>query len=252
MRKFLLIAVVFFSVTAARAEQFESPMLNMTVPSGLDDGQAYLTLDGRFSQSLNGYPKGDLFALLDNGVNFGINFRYMAEFGIEAKAGYITNNREQFAGLSYAFYAQKFFFNSQLDVQFFSYKNQTQPEYAQNLFYLLSLQSVPFYEDRITASVDLGYDGYNSHIGLGLGLSYEIINHFRLLAEYYPLLKDSGTSPDMGNTGCYSFGVKFDTFGHQFILKAGNSVDVGTRRMLLGVKTQDAYIGLTVMRLIAF
>lgn len=252
MKKVLVIIFFVLLVAAARAEQFESPMLNMTVPSGLESGQAYVTINLKSMQSLRNYPKDDLYAIVDNGVNMDLSFRYMAGLGIEAKAGYITANREQYAGLSYTFLTPKLFFNSQFDVQFFSCKDSTTPGYDQNLFYLLSFQSVPLIDDRLSASFDLGYDGFNEHIGLGMGISYEIIRHIRILAEYYPALKTDSQNPDIGDTGCYSFGLKIDTFGHQFIFKAGNSCDMGTRRMMLGAKTQDVFIGLTIMRLIAF
>ena len=252
MKKLVWMAVLFLACAAARAEQFENPMLNMTVPSGLESGQSYLMINVKPAQTLRDYPKDDLYAILDKGVNAGIEFRYMAGLNIEAKAGYITGNREQYAGLSYTLPAPKLFFNSQLDMQFFSYKESQGSRYDQNLFYLLSLQSVPLLDERLAISADLGYDGFNGHIGLGLGASYEIRTHVRVLAEYYPVFKGGDPGAVIGSTGCYSVGLKFDTFGHQFIFKVGNSGEIGTRRMMLGTYTQDVFVGITVMRLIAF
>ena len=243
---------VLLCFTVLNAEQYESPMLNMTVPSGLEDGQAYFTLNHKFLQSLRAYPEDNLYALFDGGVNMNLYFRYMPAWDIEIKFGYTTKNREQTAGLSYTLKTPKILFNSQVDVQFFSYADYVQNNFAQNLFYLLSLQSVAFWDDRVVVSVDAGYDGYNEHIGLGIGASMEIVRHIRLLAEYYPVFLREDRSVNVGTTGCYAFGIKLDTFGHQFIFKAGNSADTSTRRMMLGTTTQDVYIGFTIMRLIAF
>jgi hypothetical protein len=252
MKKLIWTVALLLTCATARGEQFENPMLNMTVPSGLESGQSYLMINIKPTQPLKDYPKDDLYAILDKGANAGIEFRYMAGLNIEAKAGYITGNREQYAGASYTLLTPKLFFNSQLDVQFFSYKESQGSRYDQNLFYLLSLQSVPILDERLAISADLGYDGFNGHIGLGLGASYEIKNHVRLLAEYYPVFKGGDPGAVIGSTGCYSVGLKIDTFGHQFIFKVGNSGDIGTRRMMLGTNTQDVFVGITLMRLIAF
>ncbi len=243
---FMLAAVFIF------AEQYENPMLNMTVPSGLEDGQAYIVINHMFLSTLHDYPTDDFYAVFDGGANFGLGFRYMIGWGIEAKAGYTTKNREQSAGLSYTFKAPKLFFNAQADVSFFSYRDFVHSNYDQNLFYLLSLQSVPLLDDIFVLSVDAGYDGYNQNFGMSVGLSAEVLKHLRVIAEYYPVFKGPDASPLIGNTGYFSFGLKYDTFGHQFILRAGNSSDIGTRVLMLGTNKQDIYVGLTIMRLIAF
>lgn len=255
MKKTTLIALVFLFLAPAFcvfAEQFENPMPNLTVPSGLEDGQAYIVIDHKFLRSLYDYPKDDLYAVLDGGADFSLDFRYKIGWNIEAQVGYTTANREQTAALSYTLDTPKLLFNSRLDVQFFSYYDFIAGTYDQNLFYLLSLQSIPFLEDRMVFTVDAGYDGFNGYIGLGLGASYEVTRHVNLIAEYYPVFRESGVSGHIGTTGCYSAGIKLDTFGHQFMFTAGNSSDIGTRRMMLGTDTQDVFIGLKIMRLIAF
>jgi hypothetical protein len=251
MKKTYLAVVLVLLSAALFAEQFENPMLNMTVPSGLEDSQAYIVINHKFMRTLYNYPKDDLYAVFDGGANFNLDFRYMIGWNIEAQAGYTTTNREQTAGLSYTFNTPKLFFNSSVDVQFFTYRDPATGTFNQNLFYLLSLQTIPFFEERAVLTADAGYDGFNSHIGLGLGASYEIFKHIRVLAEYFPVFNETGSTA-AGTTGCYSFGVKIDTFGHQFMFTAGNSSQIGTRRMMLGTNVQDVFVGLKIMRLIAF
>jgi hypothetical protein len=252
VKKIIIIAISFFIAAAVYAEQFENPMLNMTVPSGLEDGQAYFVLNNNFLRTLHDYPTDDLYALFDDGVNMNLNFRYMTVSGLEAKVGYTTKNREQTAGISYVYKNPKLFLSSQLDVQFFSCVDYVHNNFDQNLFFLLSMQSVPLIDDKVVVSADAGYDAFNENIGLAIGLSYEVLSHLNLLAEYYPVFKGADSNQNIGTSGCYSFGIKLDTFGHQFIFKVGNSPDTGTRRLMLGTDRQDIYIGLTIMRLIAF
>jgi len=259
MKKILLLTLFLFAAFLACAVQYESPMLNMTVPSGLSDGQTYLEVEHKFLRSFASYPTNDLFAVLNYGSNIKIGLRYMIWEGIEAKVAYTSYHREKMAGLSYCLKTPQFGFNSQVDVRYFNYEDVSQdfyPDYypkvtkgaVSNLFYQLSMESVPFLDDRVNVALNLGYDGHKNMPGMGLGLSVEVFDHFRLLADYYPVLK----VVDGNTTGCFSLGMKIDTSGHQFIIRVGNSPEIGSKDLMHGTKSQDIYLGFEIMRLIAF
>jgi hypothetical protein len=252
MKKFIFVLLVVFAAMPVFAVQYEAPMLNMTVPTGLEQGQMYFKFDARFAQDLRTYPSDDLFALLDNSADINIELRYLAAAGLEINAGYTTVNREQTAGLSYVLKFPDLFFNVQAGIQYFTFKGPAPDKYEQNLFYSLSIQSVPLLDEKLFISVDAAFDGYAANPGLAIGVSYEVLMDISIIAEYYPVIKIDAANGFVGATGVYSFGFKIETSGHQFIFKCGNSTDIGMRRMMLGTNTLDMYAGFSIMRLIRF
>jgi hypothetical protein len=137
-------------------------------------------------------------------------------------------------------------------IQFFTYADYIHNNYDQNLFYSLSIQSVPLLDEKLVVSIDAAFDGYALNPGFAVGASYEFIRDISILAEYYPLVKVDPKNDCVGTTGVYSFGLKIQTSGHQFIFKFGNSTDIGMRRLMLGTDSLDIYAGFSIMRLIRF
>jgi len=252
MKKLVLVLFLFLSAGCIFAAQYENPMVNMDVPTGLEQGQMYIKFDHKFYQALNMYPKDDMFAIFDNLVNMNLELRYLAVAGLEINAGYTTANREQTAGVSYVLKFHDLHFNAQAGIEFFTYRDFTHSDYDQNLFYSLDLQSEPLLDDTLVISLDAAYDGYAQNPGLGIGASYEILRNISIMAEYYPLIKANLKSDCLGTTGVYFAGLKFQTSGHEFILKFGNSSDIGMRRMMLGASRLDLYAGFEIMRLVMF
>jgi hypothetical protein len=252
MKRLFITTALVLAAGFVFAAQYENPMLNMSVPSGLEQGQMYFYFEHKFYQTLHNYPNNDLFAVFDNSANMNIGLRYMAFAGLEVSAGYTVQNREKLAGASYALKFPGLYFNLQAGIQLFSYHDYIHDNEDTNLFYSLALQSIPLFDDKFLLSLDAAYDGYNENPGFGIGASYEVFRGLSVLAEYYPAVKADPNNTLIGSTGCYSFGFKIQTSGHQFIFKFGNSYDVGMRRLMLGTKTQDVYAGFEIMRLINF
>ena len=260
MKKILYAVIFVLANAAAYAIQYEVPMLDLTVPSGLADKQMYFNFGHKFMQSLNDYPSGDTSAIFKNGASLNLNARYMIWNGIEVKAGYDTLSDEKNVGVSYVKKLPAAFFNAQLDVQFFSYDDKAlRGQTAKNFFYLLSAQTVPLLDERFTAAIDLGYDGYFQRAVMGLGLSFMVIKDLTIVAEYYPVIpvinKEDGegaTSVDPEINGCYGIGIRYSTYGHQFMLKFGNSTQMEARQLMQGTSADNIYVGISIMRLIDF
>ncbi len=256
MKKLVLVLLAMLCVGAVSAKQFENPMLNLTVPSGLEQGEMYLVIGHKFLQTLYhdstaSYDlKNDFFAVLNYGSNVKIGLRGMIWQGIEANVAYVSKHREKIAGLSYVLKTPDIGFITQMDIQFINFQDMPADinPVKQNLFYLLSVESIPFLDDRVAVGVNAGYDSLEKQAGLGIGISVETIRHFRLLADYYPVINPAGGR----TTGCYGFGVKIDTNGHQFVIKAGNSDEIGSRDLMHGTTNNNMYIGFDIMRLISF
>jgi hypothetical protein len=252
MKKMVVAVLLLLSAAPVFALQYENPMLNMAVPSGLEKGQMYFQFEQKFYQALNSYPDSDHFALLDGGANLNISIRYMAIAGIELNAGYTVLSREKTAGASYVLNLIDLNFNIQAGLEFFSYYDYARSSDDQNLFYYLALQNTPLLDGRLIFTADAAYDGYNKNPGAAIGVSYEVVRGLSVLAEYYPVIKTDKNNKNIGDISCYSAGFKIQTSGHQFIFKFGNSYSMGIRQLMLGVKTQDIYAGFEIMRLIVF
>jgi len=73
----------------------------------------------------------------------------------------------------------------------------------------------------------------------------KIVDNISLLGEYYPVLdRDTASeklSQYIGDEDTFTFGLKFNTYGHQFIFLLANSDDIGLRGNSLGT-AQDSHL----------
>ena len=245
---------MIMSSTSLLAVQYEVPMLDLTVPSSLTSNQMYFDFGHKMMQALNTYPANDTFALLKNGASLNLNLRYMIGAGFEVKAGYDTIADEKNIAVSWVQKIPSIYLNAQVDLQFFGYTDIERAQTAKNFFYLLSLQTVPFLDDRVTLAVDLGYDGYLQKQAIGLGLSILALKDITLVGEFYPVLETADVEESTTTTKipCYSFGVRYATYGHQFMLKFGNSTQMEARQLMQGATANNLYFGISIMRFIDF
>jgi len=88
------------------------------------------------------------------------------------------------------------------------------------------------------------YDGYREDSGTGFGLEAGLSERTALFGEYFPL-HDAG--PDVKD--CFSLGVRYSTWGHQFILGLTNSSGIGTRGQFGGAPTDDLQLALSIRRM---
>ncbi len=243
MRRLITVMAMSLCFISARAEQAENTMLNLLVPSGLEQGQAYFNIGHKYFYNLLDYksPDEDVFAPITAGANINIGFRYMIWNGIEAGLHYNGAGQEKRVSLSWS----TAFEMAAVSVysEFFSYR-ESGGAYANNLFALVSGQSMKFF-DVLSFTLNLGYDGYNEKPVAGAGASATFMEKYSVMAEFYPVFKDG--------TGGYCFGFKAVTYGHQFVFFAGNTAGQGPRNtMLSGSSPESLYMGFNIQRLIEF
>ncbi|MEI7542171.1 MAG: DUF5777 family beta-barrel protein [bacterium] len=254
MKKIFITIILAMASVTLFAVQYEMPMLDLTVPSGLTNNQMYFNFGHKMMQALNKYPTDNVFALLKNGASLNLNLRYMVGAGFEFKAGYDTIADEKNIAVSWVQKIPSIYLNAQVDLQFFGYTDAERTQTAINFFYLLSLQTVPFLDERVTVAVDLGYDGYLQKQAMGLGVSILTLKDITLVGEYYPVF-EAEADEDITATekvACYSFGIRYATYGHQFMLKFGNSTQMETRQLMQGTTANNLYFGISIMRFIDF
>jgi hypothetical protein len=246
LKKIVFILAAIMISFAAFAEQFERPMIDLDVPSGMERGQMYFELGEKFNTSLKNYPADDFFAIVDGGANIKLGIRYMATNNIEIITSYISEKMEKTAGLAYTFDFERDGFNAKIEALYINYKETPGEALKSEPFGLVSFQTVPFIGKMFVLTLDCGLE--SGHFGMGTGILYNISEHNCLLAEYYPVINQYKSN----TTGCYSFGYKHDTYGHQFIFRVGNSNQIGTRDLMHGTNSDNFYAGFDIMRLFAF
>ncbi len=250
MRIIYLILVTLLSIQ--RLFSFEQDMLNLKVPSNLDQTDMVFSVFHRFYGEITEEPFNTFFGL-DAGANVGIGLRYAVFPKLELNTSYTRYQKEYVIGASYAHFFHQFFLRSQLDVQFFTYEMTGIEERQRNFFYNLAVQSEPLFR-KITPTLNVGYDGYNESFGFGAGidigfdLDIRLIERVSVIGEYYPIIGRDDVIH--GAENFFVTGLKIETYGHHFMLLVGNSSQIGTRRLILGTNTNDLFLGFNVNRII--
>jgi Membrane bound beta barrel domain (DUF5777) len=248
MMRLKLIVIFFFVVTSLLAYDFS--MINLINPSGLKKGEGELMIRHRFYGDITDEPF-DNFLGMDVGANVNLSARYQFYRKAEAKISYSRRKSEKIYGVAYRIDIEDFPVYGQVGVDYFSYKeNRTEwivgDSARKNFFYHLSLQNDELFE-RFVATLNTAYDGYNQRFVLGFGMTVKILDNISFLGEYYPVLDRDFAgiqlSKHIGQEDAFAFGLKFDTYGHQFTFLLANTDDIGLRRTSLGI-IKDAHLRL--------
>jgi len=246
--RFLIIFILMFSSLLA----YDFSMINLINPSGLKYKQAELMIRHRFFGDITDEPL-DNFLGMDAGANVNLSARYQFYRKAEARISYSRRKGEKELGLSYRIDIEEFPVFGQVGVDYFSYEELSQEETTRrNLFYHFSIQNEEFFE-RVVATLNTGYDGYNKRIVIGLGLNVILFDNISLLGEYYPILDRDSASDELNNyigeEDALAFALKYDTYGHQFVFLLAKTDDIGLRRCSLGTM-QDAHwrLGFNIQR----
>ena len=76
------------------------------------------------------------------------------------------------------------------------------------------------------------------------------MDNIDFVGEYYPVLghRDTTSFTGLEKVNCFIAGIKFTTFGHHFMLTAGNTYDTGIRRLISGSEDNTMYYGFNIHR----
>ena len=237
--------VILLFVRVSMVFAWEEDMLNLKVPTNLKAGSIVVDIEHRLLSRFNG-------------ANFDLGLRGVIWSKLEINSSYAKymfnprdNTKNEFTiGASYAYFLPKLF-RGQVDVQFFSYEKELSNARKQNLFYQLSLRNEPILKS-LRLVMNLAYDGDNKHIGLGAGLnagfnvSFGPIQRLSLIGEYFPILNHNNTM--LGEKNSFAAGIVFGTYGHHFMFMLGNSLEMCSRRLMLGTPKNTIYFGFNIQR----
>jgi hypothetical protein len=195
----------------------------------------------------------DNFFGIDQGANINFGIRYALLQRLEVNACYTALRQEYRLGASYAHHLPQIYMKGQMDVEYFDFESAG--ERNSNFYYALALQTFPLGE-ILTPTVNIAYDGFNEKFGLGFGvdLGFDFylgpIEHISVIGEYYPILD---SEPGMTNEEHYfTAGLRLDTYGHHFMVQVSNGFEIGPRNLMLGVPTNDLYLGFNIQRILQF
>jgi len=240
----VLLVLTSASVFALEARD----LLNMKVPSDLERNQLLIQIQHRFYGTLNDPTMG-----MANGANDGLGLRYPVLSRLEVNGNFVISREEFTLGGSYAYYLRPAFIRTQVDVQYFNFKDNLLPQRKGGFFGLLSFESEPILK-IFTPVVNLGYDGFNRKVGLGAGLAAQVkldkppFKSFGIIGEFFPVVEKDSMNTGLKN--CFAVGLKFETWGHHFIFMVGNSSEIGTRYWMQGAPDNGLHLGFNINRMV--
>lgn len=238
--------IALFLLICSTLLSYDYSMINLINPSGLKSHEVELMIRHRFYGDITDAPL-DNFLGMDAGANVNLSARYQFYRKAEVKISYSRRKSEKTYGLAYRIDIEDFPVFGQVGIDYFSYAEISQPEPTRsNMFYYLALQNDEILE-RFVTTLNTAYDGYNERFVIGLGFTLMLVDNISLLGEYYPVLdRDTANArlaQYIGDEDAFAFGIKLDTYAHQFVFLLSNSDDVGFRRVSFGA-AKDSYLRL--------
>lgn len=249
MKKLILIVLIMlFSQTL---QAFEPGLLNLKSPMNMEDTKGNIKIQHRFYGDVSEDTFGSFFGA-DSGANVGLNLDYILWSKLELSVSRIRNRSEIILGTGYSYFIPAISIQGQVDVQFFRYDEfnfeSNDIEKKNGILGLISLQSRPILK-RISPAINIGYDSQEKELGAGIGAAVTLfeflstIQKVMVIGEYFP------TTIGSENDRSYAFGVRIETYGHDFDFVLGNNSELGTRHLMSGTtKGSNLRFGFNIKR----
>lgn len=228
---------------------FESGQLSLDTPNVLKKNEGSFNIRHRFYGEIDDAEK---FLGTDDGGNMHFVLKYALADNF--LVGIDHSRAENAYGIGME-YAQDFkWIKAGIRLNGFRLNNSNFEKTQKSYFINTSLQSKNYF-DHLQFTANIGYDAYSKHHIAGVGVDLNVNNFIpfltftekvSLLAEYYPQIdKVEGVS---GKNDAYSYGVKFQTYGHHFEILATNASNMDARTMSLGTNSDDIHFGFNISR----
>ncbi len=236
------ITLILLLTALAFGQVYTGSFLNLHSPiTGVSRGDFEFAMNHRFfGAALKNDPLDSFFGL-DNGANVRFGIRYYATDrvyigGSHARLG---NNNSIYAGWSAAPAGNLLV---GIEAGYSSVKPSSSADREGNINAVGSA-SIGLFQDKLRPVINLAYDGYRENTGAGFGIRYQVAERLALLGEYYPAAEE-----DAGED-CFGMGMRYNTWGHQFLLGLTNTSGIGVFDQIAGSNTQDLSFALSVRRL---
>jgi hypothetical protein len=185
---------------------------------------------------------------MQGGANPGLGLRVFVGSGIGISGSYVFNSplKAYSLGIQYKIPFPIRIFQFQVEAEYFSFEQAINCR-KYHMFFQMVSRIEPLF-NRLTPVINLGYDGYNENLGLGLGGDIQLTKSLHFIGEYYPILNSD--LKDRNNI--FAFGLKMLTYGHQFHFLLSNSYGLGNRILMQGADSNDLHFGFTIHRFFEF
>ncbi len=231
---------------------YELGMPNVNTPSVLNRSSVEISIAHRFYGVATKDPLSSLLGM-DTGANVSAGISYEIINKIEIGASYIRDLKEYTLGIGYSYSIPKIFLRGRADIEYYGYKNAATSKWTRNFLPQVTLQGIAL-DGQIKPIVNAGFDGGIKKLRLGLGLSATVlkdigsyIKEVGVMFEYSPVLGDTAVPGSTKN--CFALGFAARTHGHQFMLVAGNTYEIGAQQIMSGTSSNDLHLGFTIRRL---
>ncbi len=225
---------------------YENNLPNLTTPSILQPGQLEFEIIHRLYDDLPDVPEN---GFLVSGANVRVGLKACIWNSLAVYGNYGNNQTEFQIGANYSILPENSFIKGLADTSYFSYQDFFRQSRSQNIFLLLSMQTMRINKILCT-SLNLGYDNFNQAFGAALGLDAKVVSGFNLFLEYGQDLIHNPQNTNILQNGYISAGFKIETWGHHFMFVFQNTPEIGMRRLLNGTSSYtNWYFGFTIQRL---
>jgi hypothetical protein len=241
--RFIVTALVM--VLSLTASGFERSHLNLEVPyPGMPMGSFEVSLNHRFYGDAFEDSFGDFFGM-DNGANVSVALRYFVLDEVDVCLSHTRAAKEYTGGAGWS----RGLGGPGLKAYVFAGYTSVEPVSNQDreggFVSIVTLSAGPF-GGKFIPVASYAYDGYLDRNGPGFGLEIMVSNRFSLTGEYFPVAsREEDDLPE----DVFSFGGRYSTWGHQFLLGFCNSQGVGIRGQLTGAANNDLSVAFAVKRL---
>lgn len=238
-----LAALLIISLMAF-ASDYQGAMLNLMAPvSGLSEGSFEVTVNHRFfGEAFDDSPLESFFGMND-GANVAFGIRYFPrghvylsyQNGISARShsfelGWVETDLEPAVMEFNAGYHT------------FRTGSTSNGDWEGGLTATFGLSAF-LAGDRVRPVVNYAYDGYREEGGPGFGLEFYVMEDMSLWGEYFP------AADDAAENDCFSFGSRYSTWGHQFIVALTSNPWIGPQAQIMGAPGDDLAVGFQIRRM---
>jgi Membrane bound beta barrel domain (DUF5777) len=256
-----LFFLVLFAFTLTASAYDEQSFPDLMVPTNLTPGNLEASIQHRFTGKVD--TAATVFGLATP-VWASLGLRYVVLSNLEVNGVFYPFNDKEFeTGASYAILFPKIYLRTQFEGTFYNYSvysfdSAGQVENRKSAGAILfAAQTYPIIES-LSPAVNIGYDFDKRKWGLGTGLSVTLVPGFDLFGEYFPIIQKDRSDTTL-TKNAFSFGIKFSTAGHHFLLLLQNcsffnpsAGAIGPRHLMFGADNNNLHFGFEIQRLFAF
>ncbi|MBN2586318.1 MAG: hypothetical protein JXR55_03415 [Candidatus Fermentibacteraceae bacterium] len=240
--KYLLVAMILSG--AAAASEYQGALFNMMAPvEGISRGDFEISVNHRFfGEAFDDSPLESFFGMDESAnVAFGIRYFPMENAYLSYENGISAHSHAiELGWVESALEPVLIEFNAGYCT--FRTGTPSDGDWDGGMTGTIGA-STRLFRNMIRPVVNYAFDGYREEGGPGIGLEFYAMEYMSLWGEYFV------ATDDAAENDCFSFGSRYSTWGHQFILALTNNPWIGPQGQIMGTPTNDVHVGFQIRRM---